>query len=79
MPVLTGRHRADDEPGDGGGRQVLERVDSDVDGAREQRLAQGRGEDPGAAGGDERAGGDVAFGLDDAQLDLCLLYPSRCV
>ncbi len=69
--VLAHRHGGDDEPGLGRRREVLERVDGDVDATLEQGLADGRGEDAGAADASVSSStADVALGRDLDELDL---------
>src|SRR5699024_661591 len=60
----------DDEARRGRGRQVLQRVHGQVDLAGEEGIAQGGGEDPGAAETGERGAVGVALGDDVDQLDL---------
>ena len=68
--VLAQRHGGQRDAVGGRGRQVLERVDGEVDVAVEERVAQGADEDPGAAQLGERGGAAVALGRDLDELDL---------
>jgi len=78
MRILARGDGGDGETGRGLGRQVLQRVDGDVAVAGEQRGAQGRGEDAGAAGDDQRAGGHIARRGDRDDLDVVAEGAQAC-